>query len=258
MTIELFPRLDTFSAREIWEDYSSDLDRIPEWDIHHPAVTYTQTGGSKVTDGRLRGIRSRLVEIAGECGFPERAPREATTRFDLLAARYLSEESGIPVCEAMRQDIWAYFSLILAPDITDWRFDGRPRERWTSGIRNTFGILWRRGYLIGVDHQDGRGGGWKTLEALTQDALVQIMERTSLTSDPKTARIIAETWCHTSELRSREAPMEAVMRSASRNLRAYRVTQDLDALPEKSLRDRVSAAFRAALKEHTAGSSRPQ
>lgn len=251
MTIELFPRLDTFSAREIWEEYHSDPDRTPEWATQHPAMTYTQTGGSKVEDKRLKGIRSRLVEIATECGFPEEAPRDATTRFDLLAARYLSEEAAIPVCEAMRQDMWAFFSLVLAPDITDWRFEGRPRERWTAGIRNTFGILWRRGYLIGADHQDGRGSGWETLRALTQDALVQIMERTSLTSHPRTARIIAETWLHTNGQRSPAAPMEAVMRSASRNLRAYRVTQELDALPDKTLRDRVSAAFRAALKENT-------
>lgn len=257
MTIELFPRLDTFSAREIWEEYHSDPERTPEWAIQHPAMTYTQTGGSKVTSARLRGIRSRLEEIATECGFPAEAPRDATTRFDLLAARYLSEEAKIPVCEAMRPDMWAFFSLVLAPDITDWRFDGRPRERWTAGIRNTFGILWRRGYLIGTDHQDGRGSGWETLEALTQDALVQIMERTSLTADPRTARIIAETWLNTSRLPTREAPMEAVMRSASRNLRAYRVTQELDALPEKALRDRVAAAFRAALKENTAASSQP-
>ncbi|WP_018950957.1 hypothetical protein [Thioalkalivibrio sp. AKL12] len=258
MTIELFPRLDTFSARELWEEYHSAPNCTLEWGLHHPAVTYTQTGGSKVIESRLRGIRARLVEIARECRFPERASREATRRFDFLAARFLSGEAQIPVCEAMRQDMWAYFSLILAPDISDWRFEGRPRERWTAGIRNTFGILWRRGYLIGVDHKDGLGSGWETLEALTQDALVQIVERTSLTADPRTARVIAESWARTSELRTRQAPMEAVMRSAIRNLRAYRVTQELDALSENTLRERVFAAFQSAVDENTIDPSRPR
>ncbi|WP_081620997.1 hypothetical protein [Thioalkalivibrio sp. ALMg3] len=246
MTVELFPRLDSFSANALWAEFASDEASIEFEDVRHPAVTFTATGGSRVDFEKLMAIRSDLLSIARDCGFPGERCGEMTRQFDFRVSRYLVESSGVPPCEAYRQGVWAYFTLVLLPDVTDWRYPGRKRERWTGGVRNTFGVLWRRGFLIGADHGDGRGSDWGSLEPLTQDALVQIVERPLLSASPRTARMIAAIWKKASE-ENRGGAMEAVTREAARNLIAYRVTQDLDGLSDQELSHRVGAVFRKAV-----------
>ncbi len=249
MDTELFPRLDSFAAEGLWQELGDRNEAKPAVDLHHPAVTYTQTGGRPVSPSRLREIRASLQRIATECGFPDDRGDDGLRRFDFDTARYLSEEARIPLCEALRQEVWAFFTLVLAPDITDWRFPGRNRQRWLGGIRNTFGVLWRRGFLIGLDQQDGRGEGWDYLRPLTQDAMVQIVERPLLSASPRTARSIAVVWNRTAQ-NNPPGVMEDLTRDAIRNLRAFRYTHDLDGLSEEALIDRIQAAFNTAANQY--------
>lgn len=242
MDTELFPRLDSFAAEGLWHALEDANEAKPAADLHHPAVTYTQTGGHPVSPSRLREIRASLQRIAIECGFPHDRGDDGLRRFDFDTARYLSEGARIPLCEALRQDVWAFFTLVLAPDITDWRFPGRNRQRWVGGIRNTLGVLWRRGFLIGVDQQDGRGEGWHHLRPLTQDAMVQIIERPLLSASPKTARSIAIVWNRTANTNP-PGGMEYLTRAAIRHLCALRYTHDLDGLSEKALVTKIEGEF---------------
>jgi len=246
VTVELFPRLDGFATDAVWNEVARFPGPAEFVDVRHPAATFTATGGTRCDFEKLRRIRNDLVRLAREHGFPDARGDEELRQFDFRTARYLAEESGIPACEACRKGVWAYFTLILVPDLTDWRFPGRKPERWAGGIRNTFGVLWRRGYLIGVDHNDGRGVGWSCLQPLTQDAMVQIIERPDLSASPRTARTIASVWNRVRQ-ENPGVPMEALTRDAIRSLTAYRVTQDLDGLGEDDLIGRVNAVFRAAL-----------
>lgn len=243
---ELFPRLDGFAAELLWKDLRDQGQPVRHEDIHHPAVTYTETGGSPVSRMRLHAIRESILDIAAKQGFPSSPDNQQRRRFDFECARFLVEDAGISFPEACRRSVWAYFTLILLPDVTDWRFPGMPKDRWTGGIRNVFGVLWRRGYLIGKDHGDRRGSGWRFLAALSQDAMVQIIERPQLSASPRTARVIAEVWM---EIRDSDpgVPLEEVTRDAVRNLIAIRFTQDLDGLDTEHLRDRVRAMFVAAV-----------
>ncbi|WP_038080580.1 hypothetical protein [Thioalkalivibrio sp. ARh3] len=247
MTVELFPRLDGFAADALWNEVARLCGPVEFEDVRHPSATFTATGGTRCNFDKLRRIRNDLVQLAREHGFPDTRGDEEVRQFDFRAARYLAEDAGIPACEACRKGVWAYFTLVLMPDLTDWRFPGRKRERWAGGIRNTFGVLWRRGYLIGADHNDGRGPGWNSLEPLTQDALVQIIERPDLSASPRTARTIASVWKRIRQ-ENPGVPMEALTRDAIRNLTAYRVTQDIDGLGDNELLGRVSAVFNSALR----------
>ena len=245
MDTELFPRLDSFAAEGLWQQRASADGDCLVPDLHHPAATFTQTGGHPVSATRLHEIRMSLSRISNEYGFPDDHRNDRLRRFDFEVARYLTEHARIPLGEALRQEVWSFFTLVLAPDITEWRFPGRNRDRWLGGIRNTFGVLWRRGFLIGIDHGDGRGEGWQYLEPLTQDAMVQIVERPLLSASPRTARSIAIVW---NQIAQNYPPgmMENLTRDAIRNLQASRFTHDLDGLSDEALMDRIHAAFSAA------------
>lgn len=247
--IDFFPRLSPFVAKSLWEDIV-ELDsqgEEPKYHLTHPAAHYTATGGQRVSRTHLKKIREGIVSIAERSGFPER--KADATRFDMECARYLVDDAGIPFPEACRRDVWPFFTLVLLPDVTKWRFPVTTRERWLRGIRNTFGMLWRRGYLLGKDLPE-TGSGWEYLNRLTQDALVAIVERSSFTANPVMARAIAKVWIeHADELG--QHAMESLNRGAIVNMVAYRGVVDMDSLEFGSIVEWARRSFReAAQSEH--------
>jgi hypothetical protein len=135
--------------------------------------------------------------------------------------------------EALRDDVWAFVAVVLAPDVVNWRF-GRARERYLGGIRNAFQRVWMRASVLdrGTGHQDR----WGLLEQLTEDALVQITERPSIGADPVLARALAEAWVRAAARHGRNR-MEPVMRLATLRLR---IRNEIQALPLVS-RDELPA-----------------
>ena len=248
MEIDLFPRLPVFAAEQLWEkirESSYESHALPKFEgVLHAAVTWTATGGSRVDASRLEEIRSRILELARESGFPSPSGDRQKTRFDGQCSRYLIEDAGIPFPEACRRDLWSYFCIILMPDVTAWRFSTTARERWLGGPRNTFEILWRRGYLIGQT-RDGLPSGWQYVERLTQDAFVQILDRTGLSAEPRVCRVLAEVWVSLSDELGQKG-MEATTRDALKSLLAYRRACNFDVLDRDDLRKLISREFRLA------------
>lgn len=242
--IELFPQLSPFVAKSLWEDLL-ELDERgmdPGHSLAHSAAHYTATGGQRVSRPHLHRIRRDIISIAERSGFPER--RADGTRFDMECARYLVEDAGIPFPEACRRDVWPFFTLVLLPDVTKWRFPVRTRERWLRGIRNAFGILWRRGYLIGRDIPE-TGPCWEYLGRLTQDAMVAIVERSRFAANPVMARAIARVWVEYADNIGQQA-MEDLNRTAIVNMVAYRSVVDMDALDFDSILKWARHCFRKA------------
>ena len=159
-------------------------------------------------------------------------------------ARYLVEDAGIPFAEACRQDVWPFFTLVLLPDVTKWRFPVSTKERWVRGIRNAFGVLWRRGYLLGKELPE-TGPGWEYLERLTQDAMVAIVERSSFAANPVMARVIARVWVEYADNFGQQA-MEDLNRAAIVNMVAYRSVVDMDALDSDSILEWARYCYRKA------------
>ena len=246
--LELFPRLPAFAAQHLWEQLKESGGNDHSLPVYegplHAAVTWTATGGHREGADRLEEIRQRILAIASRTGFPLVAGDRQKTRFDAACARYLAENAGIPFPEACRRDFWSYFCIILLPDITAWRFSVVARERWIGGMRNTFETLWRRGYLIGLP-QGHDSSGWRHVEKLTQDAFVQILDRTGLSAEPHVARALAETWVELAD-EVGQGRMEHITREALKGLLAYRRIANFDVLPASELKRTFRAEFLAA------------
>ena len=202
-------------------------------------VRFAATGGSPVDPDQLTELRERILRIAGNNGFGDASARVSHAEFDAEMSASLAEDPLFASGEALRDDVWAFVGVALAPDIVHWRF-GAAHERYLGGVRNTFQRQWLRGRAL--DRGEGDPERWQLLEELTEDALVQITERPSLGGDPVLARAIAEAWLRASLHHGRGA-MEPVMRRAVLRVRIWNEIRSLGDLPPGHLADLLDDAF---------------
>lgn len=176
-------------------------------------------------------------------GYPDKTSSEARSQFDKRLAVYLAQEVQLRSGEALRDDVWAFLTVFMAPDIVSWRFPERPVHRFAGGVRNAFQRLWMRGVVLdrGVNHEDR----WGLVEELSEDAMVQIFERASLSRNAPLARAIAEEWCRTAKRLGRGA-MEGVMRRATKLIRIRNEIIDLSFLAHEELEAEVHRCFERA------------
>lgn len=230
----LLPRLPGPSAEAMF-DRLVDGDAL-QWPGFDPSelpdeVIYASTGGSRVDPRQLRELRQGLVSIAEEHGFGTRDARATQAKFDAALGAWLVQQPLLRAGEALRDDVWSFVGMVMAPDIVHWRF-GKSKERYLGGVRNTFQRLWMRARVLdrGEDVEDR----WGLLDSLTEDALVQITERPSIGADAVLSRALAEAWVRAS-FRVGRGQMEDVMRQAILRLRIRNEIRSLSLLPEHEL-----------------------
>jgi len=146
--------------------------------IHDPAQIYAATGGVRATDQEIEILRDAVVEVARAYGFPDDV--QAPVTFDRLLAPQMVDLMGIVPAEAANRQVWSFLSLVVAPDVTRWRFPGSNRERWIASdtTRHMFSRLWWQAYLL----VEVRGGVQDTtlMDSLAESDLNQLLERTTL------------------------------------------------------------------------------
>src|SRR5690606_5398370 len=132
--IPLLPRLPGPAADRLLDHMLSadgfrwsgfDPDTLPD------GVRYAPTGGTVVSSARLRELREGIVEVAARHGFPGPATREGSAGFDADVGQWTAVTEELTAGEALRDDVWSFIAVIMAPDVVNWRF-GRARERYTG------------------------------------------------------------------------------------------------------------------------------
>jgi hypothetical protein len=242
----LYPRLPRAAVIELRHHHSAhsveDLSRL--WSVEHEQQLFTQTAGERVHRERLSGLRELILEVATECGFPEKRRQKAIADFDARCAKTLYEQSGIPMVEAFRPDVWSFISLVLLPDISIWRYPGLPLDRVNGGVRDVFRRLWQRAFYIA--EVPGFPKDWQLIDTLSEDAFVQILERPGLAADRRLSRVIAETWAEVASTIGAQK-MEDLHRRAVRNLRAVFPVICFDVLEEEQLRNLVLKEYQLGI-----------
>lgn len=245
--VSLFPRLDPLAVEQCLskiDDLIADSGR-PLVEDRLPAGTgWTAIGGAQIALTVLGELRRLLVETARTCGFPERGSVTDRARFDALATAVLADFAPLASGEADRDDVWAFLTTVLAPDVVAWRFVNRSPDRFMGGVRNAFQRLWMRANALDRG-ADATGNRWGLVERLSEDALVQITERPSVGADRRLSRAIAEAWILTAESIGM-AKMEDVMRKAIIDLRIRNEIQMLAALDDEPLQKHVEQIFARA------------
>jgi hypothetical protein len=173
----------------------------------------------------------------------EAAGRSLYADFDKRAARYLGACPLLGSGEALRDDVWAFISIVMLPDVVAWRFPSRSPSRFNGGVRNAFQRLWMRGHYL--DRGDGHQDRWGLVSHLTEDAMVQIFERPSIPATPGLAPAIAEVWIDMAREHGRGA-MEEITRIAIKMLRIKNEIVDLSMLPHGEITMLIKDHFEMA------------
>jgi len=246
MSIILYPRLDLLSAVSLHGELEgkSVAELMNMSSIEHKGAIYTQTGGVNIDSVSLTLLSDGIRNIASECGYPDFKDQKMQSKFDTKLAAWLFSNMEISYGEAIRKDVWSFISLILAPDVSKWRFPGFIKERLVGGVRNVYQRLWLRAYLFDLGGKEDTR--WKLLGVLTEDAMVAIVERPSISANKILAKNIGLTWIKTSNIIGR-GKMESVNRSAMKYLRQITPVICLDSLSEKEIQEVIEDCYKNAI-----------
>jgi hypothetical protein len=190
-------------------------------------TTSSALGGMELPEEALRTLRSAILELAGEYGYPD--PGTRLPHFDARCARLLHETLGIAPHEASEEDAWSHLTCCWLLDVAAWRWDGvgssDPRRFRGDVNRNTFRRLWWRAEILGPDID---------LTLLGEDELVSIMERPTVASNRPLARSLVNQFL----ARVQEADSSGrmmLMREAGKRLRRLTPMIDFHALDKTEL-----------------------
>lgn len=192
----LWPRLQIPVAEKIYFERQNKTTRALSGyaACDHPAQVYAATGGARAEESDVRAIRTAICSCAEAAGFPEAASDKHLVLFDRALAPELLRHMPMALAEAGSREVWNFVSLVVAPDVTQWRFAPRNHlqdERWLCSdlTRHMFSRLWWQAYLL-----VGRDGGQDRLDvlnALSESDLNQLLERTQLAGAVELLRAFA-------------------------------------------------------------------
>jgi len=194
----------------------------------------------------LLGFRSQLDALAAGAGWPGES-QTGRQQFDREVATWLGGLS-LPPGEMLRAETWTWFTVHLVPHLVRWRFPGAAGatsiERFAGPIqRNLLGRLWLRGWVL--DQGETSPERWSLARAMSEDAAVAILERTTLASDHRIARAIATRWLHAKTEGVREA--DGLLREAIKRVRVLAVVRNLSVLNDEALAFAIRTSFEEAL-----------
>lgn len=186
----LWPRLPEASAAAIYDNLAiSGLVSDPA--IQHAAQIFAATGGRRANDDDVRAVRNLIVEAAARHGFPSSDDPRQLISFDRDLAPKLVGRMGVVPAEAASKSVWSFLALVVAPDVTMWRFGAQNRERWicTDLTRHMFSRLWWQAYLLTNPTSEGRDTS--ILDQLNESELNQLLERTRLGGNRELVQAVA-------------------------------------------------------------------
>ena len=247
MAVLLLPRLAKHGVSSILEAFQTRpvtpetaravLEATPS------ALWYGASGGHR-SPGLADEIGKEILSIAASSGFPDNTSQVARSRFDRSTAIGLASDTRLETGESLRDDVWAYIATVVLPDVVAWRFTDMAAHRYHGGVRNALQRLWVRGTVL--DLGDESPGRWRLVNALSEDAAVQIFERASIAGNKRLACAVAERWLRTATDIGR-GRMEPVMRSATKVVRLRNEVVDLGSLDDGELEEVASVAFKQAI-----------
>lgn len=245
-SVELLPRLSRIGVNSVLRDLGPEFvseDALAYLNEHASFTSYAATGGVRAQRASPT-IAGLIRAVAIECGFPSSSGLTVRAKFDRDAAISLAAVQELSGAEGLRDDVWAYLTTVLLPDVARWRFPSVTEDRFHGGARNTLQRLHMRSRALDLG-EDAGVDRWRLLRALTEDAHVAIFERPSIGGNPILAQAIARQWILSSSAVGKTA-MEGVMRHAIKILRLRYQVFELGILEEDELTAAVGLVFSEA------------
>jgi hypothetical protein len=232
------PRLDRPSALAILEhvltpDVAALTSAMPDLS---PVVTYSPTGGNRITEQELRDLRTAVVGLASSYGMPR--PTSNFQEFEGRAARIIHDMLPMTPHEFASEEAWSYITCCWLLDVAVWRFGhDADTRRFVGDInRNTFRRMWWRADVLGAEID---------LTQFGEDELVNITERPTVAADRRLARAVAREFLARVD-RGEAASRMLLMREAMKRLLRLTPFVAFAALAEPHIQAVVEEIFNAA------------
>lgn len=231
--IYLYPRLPASTAAALYEQRRGEFEdglTTPlrnHGALEHPDQTMAATGGAPVPVETLQVVQARFRALLDDCGWPAKRTEPGRQRFDAEGSRILHETMSIIPADAGAAGVWTFMSLVLLPEAAPWRWPTWNQQRFLEHPRNTFRSLYWRGFILGTE-EGGR------LQILGEDEITAIIERPSLSANPRVARAIYEPYLQIRDHLGGASPM-FLMRDYAKRLRRITAFVDLDGQDDAGL-----------------------
>ena len=254
----LLPQIRDFTATKLINSIALN-GKIEIIDSEYNERFFTNTGGQRIPTSYLNDLREEVKETAIRFGFPLKKKSYLDFEFEIAKIFFSSpflwnDNDGNPTGEALRNNFWAYLTILLLPDIATWRWgfpkDNIPTKAWSvrmrgGGIRNTFQRIFRRVVSFDKGKNFSDSERLELIPQLNEDEFQAIIERTSLSASPKISIFCAE------EIISRkpnenisDKMKQFIYRKSSIDLTAYGKVQALDLLNDYELKDLIFNVFK--------------
>lgn len=254
----LLPQIRDFTATKLINSIALN-GKIEIIDPEYNERFFTNTGGQRIPTSYLNDLREEIKETAIRFGFPLKKKSYLDFEFEIAKIFFSSpflwnDNDGNPTGEALRNNFWAYLTILLLPDIATWRWgfpkDNIPTKAWSvrmrgGGIRNTFQRIFRRVVSFDKGKNFSDSERLELIQQLNEDEFQAIIERTSLSASPKISIFCAE------EIISRkpnenisDKMKQYIYRKSSIDLTAYGKVQALDLLNDYELKDLIFNVFK--------------
>lgn len=186
--IYLYPRLSRSSARIILATHVplglNDLRGTAA--LSSPQAAPSPTGGTPVPEHILATVQNGIRQISDQFGYPAMLTLAAQQALDHACGTFLLQSMGIVPADAAEEGVWSFLSMVVLPEFAPWRFPSRTEERLIGRPRNALRRLWWRAWALGPDLSWAPEG----CTPLMEDESVQIMERTTVSRNQRTAKAV--------------------------------------------------------------------
>ncbi|WKK70540.1 DUF6339 family protein [Rathayibacter oskolensis] len=216
----IWPRLSRAIAAGEWDRVKNGGSAGGEQlvrDAHWRAI------GNRADQQEFDDLRARLRTLAEHHGFPD-STGDDLGRFDREAAFLVRDLIDVSFAEAATGDVWSFVSFALLPEVTEWRFGHRNKERWIGSdlTRHTWARLWWQGEVFRDEPE--------LLGPLSESDLNQLFERRSIGGDSPLVRALARSFT------SVTGDRRAVVRDATKRVRRLLAFIQTPALDDEEIR----------------------
>jgi hypothetical protein len=236
----LYPKLPNYVAQSIAQDIAGldVVELINRSNTEHPKVVFTTSGGNRADHLHMIDIQEKIRKCGEKWNYLSTADSKSLKGFDQDSSKILLENLKMRPFEACQGDTWAFFGCVLLPDLVRWRFFDKDKpttlERFTGGkwgLRNTFGRLWWRAYILA---DSTKPDPYFLLNNLGEDELVQITERPSIAGNTKLAKSFCNCFLQTHSKNS-SLDRSLLFRDSIKRLRRNLPIMAFESMNEKEL-----------------------
>jgi hypothetical protein len=212
------------------------------FDLPAEEVDYGATGGDRVPQEILKGLIDRIRAAAEKNGYPTGHREEQKRQFDLDVTRLLLERMEVSPHEASVPAVWHTFTCVFLPDLVRWRFphadpeSPRALDRFLNPVRNCFGRLWRRAFLL---RDAGATDPLHLVASLSEDQFLHLVERPYLAGNRRLALLMGRACVGLKSTRR-----DDIMQDAAKRLRRLASVLSLETMSDENLQRTVESAFR--------------